>query len=197
MNDPADRIPTGDQQDTTVDADRTDGTRQDTTVAPTVTVPEAARILEVSTDAVRSRLRRGTLEGGKIAGEWHVPLAALHDTRQDAQPSPTGSQRDATGAQQEATVDRQAGQPDPDRTPTVVDLAPLTQLIERQAQEVQRLTEAATMWQMRARQFEDQLKQLSAGETPPTTLSEAPGSPRGDDQPVHGLRAWWRRLWGF
>jgi hypothetical protein len=189
------RTPTGGQQDTTVKIDRTDGTRQDATVAPTVTVPEAARILGVSVDAVRSRLRRGTLEGEKIEGEWHVRLPDRQDGDRTSA-DPTGTRQDVAEIQQDAAVDRQAGQQDTDRTPTVVDLAPLTELIERQAQEVQRLTEAATIWQMRARQFEDQLKQLSAGETPPTTLSEAPGSPRSDDQPLQGLRAWWRRLWG-
>jgi hypothetical protein len=61
--------------------------------------------------------------------------------------------------------------------------------------QVQQLTEVSTMWQFRARQLEDQLKQLSAGETPPTTSSEAPGSPQTNDTGLQGLRAWWRRLW--
>lgn len=85
--------------------------RQDATVAPTVTVPEAARILGVSTDAVRSRLRRRTLSGMKVAGEWHVSLTALHDARQGAQPSPTGTQQDTPEPQQDATVERQEGRP--------------------------------------------------------------------------------------
>lgn len=79
LHDMHDRMPTGDHQDTTVGCDRTDGTRLDVTV----TMPEAARMLGVSTDAVRSRLRRGTLPGVKIDGEWHVTLDAHHDTRQD------------------------------------------------------------------------------------------------------------------
>jgi hypothetical protein len=173
-----DRTPIGDQQDATVDGDRTDGTRQDATAAPTVTVPEAARILKVSTDAVRSRLRRGTLGGVKVAGEWHVPLAALHDTRQDTQPSPTGLRQDT------------------DRITTVVDVAPLAELIDNLTRRNTDLSATAAMWQTRAAHLEDQLKQLTAGETPPTTSAEAPESPRSDDQPLQGLRTWWRRLWG-
>jgi hypothetical protein len=55
----ADRTPTGDRQDATV------------------------RILGVTTDAVRSRLRRGTLAGEKIDGEWQVHIPASNETRQD------------------------------------------------------------------------------------------------------------------
>ncbi len=72
---------------------------------------------------------------------------------------------------------------DHDRTPTVVDLAPLTDLIERQAQELQRLTEAATMWQMRARQFEERTV-WGAGDG--STLSVHP-TPLGR---VGGLICW-------
>jgi len=39
-------------------------------------VVETARILGVTTDAVRSRLRRGTIKGHKIDGEWVVRLLA-------------------------------------------------------------------------------------------------------------------------
>jgi hypothetical protein len=40
-----------------------------------------------------------------------------------------------------------------------------------------------------------QLRAIGTGEPPPTRSSEAPGSPRSDDQPLQGLRTWWRRLW--
>lgn len=41
---------------------------------PTVTVAEAARILGVTVDSVRSRLHRGTLEGWKEENTWRVRL---------------------------------------------------------------------------------------------------------------------------
>lgn len=187
----SDRTPTGDHQDTTVESDRTDRTGQDATVAPTVTVPEAARILEVSTDAVRSRLRRGTLEGVKIAGEWHVPLRALHDTRQDTQPSPTGQRQDAADPQQDATGDRQAGQQEPDRVATVMDVAPLADLIDHLTRRNADLAAAAAMWQTRAAHLEDRLKQLTAGETPRGAVPEPPGSPQTHDTGPRGL---WHKL---
>jgi hypothetical protein len=41
------------------------------------------------------------------------------------------------------------------------------------------------------------IEALTAGETSSrASSSEAPASPRSDDQPLQGLRAWWRRLWG-
>jgi hypothetical protein len=168
-----DRIPTGYQQDTTVELDHTGGTRQDATV----TVIDAARILGVSTDAVRARLRRGTLEGEKIEGEWHVRLPHRQDADRTSA-EPTGTQQDS------------------DRTPTVVDLTPLTELIERQGKELADLREAGTFLTIRNRHLEDRLKQLTAGTPPSTTPPEAPGSPRSDDQPLQGLKDWWRRLWG-
>lgn len=189
----SDRNLTGDQQDTTVEPDNLDGTRQDATVAPTVTVPEAARILGVTTDAVRSRLRRRTLPGMKVASEWHVPLSALHDTRQDAQPSPTGSQQDTPEPQQDATVERQEERREPDRMATVVDVGPLADLIDDLTRRNADLAAAAAMWQTRAVHLEDQLKQLTAGEIVSQTVPEPPGSPRIDDSGPRGILAWMRR----
>lgn len=64
-----------------------------------VDVAEAARRLNVSHDAIRSRLRRGTLEGEKRGGTWYVTLPADADgapgqaSGQDTTPA-----TDATGA---------------------------------------------------------------------------------------------------
>ena len=198
MSGMSDRMPTGNQQDMTVEhdsSDSPDATRQGATVAPTVTVPEAARILGVTTDAVRSRLRRRTLPGVKVAGEWHVPLAELHDTRQDArqdnQPSPTGTQQDTPDPQQDATVERQEGQQDTDRVTTVVDVAPLADLIDDLTRRNADLAAAAAMWQTRAVHLEDQLKQLSAGEIVPQTVPDPPGSPQTNETGPRGL---WDRV---
>jgi len=60
-----------------------------------VTVAEAAVLLGLSTDAVRSRLNRGTLDGRKDAGGWVVLLTRPSATVD--QPSPTGQQPAATG----------------------------------------------------------------------------------------------------
>jgi excisionase family DNA binding protein len=145
-----DRTPTGDQQEATV--------------APTVTVREAAQILGVSTDAVRAKLRRGTLGGEKIDGEWHVRLPG---------------RQDATVGQQDTTGHRLEEQQATDRTP-IVDFVPLVDHIAGLERQVQQLTEAATVWQFRALQAEERLQQLTAGDA-----SGATKPPR---------RRWWHRL---
>ncbi len=180
MTDPADRTPTEEQQD----AGRPDATRQDATVG----VIEAARMLGVSTDAIRARLRRGTLHGEKVAGEWQVLIPTTERPRQDA----TASQQDPTVA----TGDRQDGQQEADRTPTV-DLSPLADLIERQARELAALREAAAIWQIRARQAEDTLRELAAGpvvtDTQPDPAPDTPGSPQTSETGPTRRRSWWRR----
>jgi len=126
----------------------------------------------------------------KVDGEWQVHIPASDVTRQDA------------------IADRQEDQQDSDRTPTV-DLSPLADLIERQARELADLREAATIWQIRARQAEEQLKQLTAGETHAESAQvsqirqdaapEAVGSSQGGENVSHGHTGLWervRRLWG-
>lgn len=176
-----DRTPTVEQQ-------ATDGTRQDATV----TVQEAARRLEVSTDAVRSRLRRGTLKGHKQGDEWRVHLPASTRAsvgRQDTD----GAQQDATGNRQDATVDSNRTRQD---VPSAVDVTPLVDHIAQLEEKVERLTEASTMWQIRARQAEERLMQLTAGETEPDAPTMAPGSSESDAPAPPGIRTWLRRLWG-
>lgn len=66
MSEPIDRTTT----DTQRDDRRPVATRQDAAVG----VMQAALILGITTDAVRSTLRRGTLEGHKVDGDWMVQL---------------------------------------------------------------------------------------------------------------------------
>jgi len=152
--------------------------------ASTVNVAEAARALDISHDALRSRLRRGTLEGFKDGDEWRVVLPADRQATGDAPP-------------QQAATGNETG------SPTGNDLSPLVDLIERQAAQVQRLTESNTMWQVRARQAEEQLKQLTAGTTdsdiepePNTVDAEGPQLLQESDPGPTGVLAWWKRLWG-
>ena len=70
-------------------------------MADRVTVAEAASILCVSVGAVRKRLQRGTLAGGKEGNTWYVLL------RQDADRTPTGHQQDTNRTRQSATGHRQ------------------------------------------------------------------------------------------
>ncbi len=144
----------------------TDTTRRDATVG----VIEAARLLALTTDAVRARLRRGSLQGHKVEGAWQVFMDPLLSKGQDA------------------TVGRQGAQQSGGRMPTV-DLTPLTDLIERQARELADARAAAMLWQERARTLEDRLVAIEA-----TTI--APQSPESDGSPSTGVMGWVRRLMG-
>lgn len=128
--------------------DRT-GTGDD---AMTVSVAEAARVLGVSHDAIRARLHRGALNGRKVDGLWRVELPV--DTTGPIDPAPTVNRM-----RQDA--------------PPAVDVAPLVDHIARLEEKVERLTEASTIWQIRARQAEERLLQLTAGEPAPTPTGEA------------------------
>ena len=80
-------------------------------------------------------------------------------------------------------------------------ITPLAALIERLTAENRELAEAATVWQVRARHLEEQMKQLTAGdarEDAPQSTQEAPGdepadvtddAPRAVVAPVLALRS--------
>jgi hypothetical protein len=142
----------------------------------TVSVAEAAHALGISHDALRSRLRRGTLEGFKDGDEWRVVLAADRQPTGDVPPQQAAT-GNATGS------------------PTGNDLSPLVDLVERQAAELQRLAASNAMWQTRAAHLENQLKQLTAGETPPDTSPEAVGAPERDGSTATGIWTWVKRVW--
>ena len=73
-----------------------------------------------------------------------------------------------------------------------VDLAPLAELIERQGDEIGRLREAAAVWQVRAMQAEDRLKQLTAGDVAPQEATAAPPVTEAITAPVAPPAPWWR-----
>jgi hypothetical protein len=149
--------------------------------ASTVSVAEAAHALGISHDALRSRLRRGTLDGFKDGDEWRVVLPADRQATGDVPP-------------QQAATGNETG------SPTGNDLSPLVDLIERQAAELQRLAASSAMWQARATHLEDQLRQLAPGtiapESPPESSLMAPGSTETNESPPSGIWTWVKRLLG-
>jgi len=68
-----------------------------------------------------------------------------------------------------------------------VDLAPLVSHIVTLEDQVQRLTESNTMWQIRARQAEEQLKRLTAGNVAPENAPEAVESSQTNETEPQGL----------
>jgi hypothetical protein len=114
-------------------------------------VPETARLLGISERAVRKRITAGTLDAHKEGSAWVVLL-----------PATTGAVLAVPAAQEAvpegAPVAALGGTASPG-----VDLAPLVVHIEKKDAEIQRLSEAAMMWQYRAMRAEERLAQLEPG----------------------------------
>ena len=153
-------------------------TAQPTTPA-LVTLEDAADTLGITVNAVRQRIKRGTLIGIKTETGWLVDMVATDQESGTDQPTtrPTNHASSAT-----------------DHRPTI-DLAPIVSHIATLEDQVQRLTESNTMWQVRARQAEEQLKQLTAGETPPDTSPEAVASPQANESEPQSFWDRVRRFW--
>lgn len=157
--------------------------RPGTDRAPTVdrlSVAEAAARLGLSTDAVRSRLNRGTLGGHKEAGGWVVLLRRPSATVD--QPSPTGQRPGSDRA-------------DPDATGA---------LIERQRDEIAflrdqlREREQTHAEEIRRRDhivagLIERLPALGSGEGAPLTPQDAPGAAEPSEPTDTPLAPWWRR----
>jgi hypothetical protein len=137
-----------------------------------VTVGEAAVLLGLSTDAVRSRLNRGTLDGRKDAGGWVVFLPRPSPTVE--QPSPTGhrpsSDRDAIAAY-EALAETQR--------------AEIDFLRDQLAQRSRDLAAERERFDVLHREALGRIPALSTGRD--ATTEQGPAE--------HQPRPWWRRLW--
>ncbi len=169
-----------------------------------VSVRDAAAIVDVTEKTIRRWIKSGRLHALKMGGQYRITVADLelasvaspegdvHDDR------PVSSRWVDTG-RDSPRVDMSEG-PDSghgqERPADTVDLAPLVDHIAGLERQVQQLTEAATGWQIRARQAEEQLKQLTAGNVASDTEPGAVESPQANDPAPTGVLAWWKRLWG-
>ena len=186
--------PTDQANDQMVDADQpSDADDRPATDQPTtselVSLEDAALTLGITVNAVRQRIKRGTLIGIKTDAGWLVDVVATNQESGIDQPTrrPTNHTSSAT-----------------DHRPTI-DLAPMVNHIATLEEQVQRLTEASTMWQVRARQAEDKLLQLQAVNVDPDAATITPGSPQANEtgpfvalavERIHeGLWDRVRRLW--
>ncbi len=75
----------------------------------TWTIGEASAALGISREAVRKRLRRGSLKGRKVAGEWRIsPVEGVHPAARDGtghvQDAARDTARDGTGHVQDELV---------------------------------------------------------------------------------------------
>ncbi len=183
--------PTDQANDQMVDADQPhDADGQPATDQPTtpalVSLEDAALTLGITVNAVRQRIKRGTLIGIKTDAGWLVDVVATNQESGTDQPTrrPTNHTSSAT-----------------DHRPTI-DLSPLVDHIATLEDQVQRLTESNMMWSIRARQAEDKLLQLTAGSVDPDTEpelntidAEGPQLLQEHDPAPTGVWAWWKRLW--
>ncbi len=158
-----------------------------------VPIEEAAARLGITVNAVRQRIKRGTVEGYKTPAGWVVVVERPTDrptTATDHTTRPTN---------QRPTTTDQTGN---------VDLAPLAAVIADLTRENRQLAEAAAIWQIRAVQAEERLKQLTAGDDTPTDASQASPFAPGEAQPAvrapdasasprPAYASWWRRLFGL
>jgi len=169
--------------------DTTDDTSHNTTNVShdtTVDVATAAQLLDISEEAVRARIRRGKLAAEKVGALWRVHLPSGEHV---ITPNTTVPSRDTTSRPITEHVAQH------DTTPRDMDLEPLAAIIRDQNHRIEELAAAAAFWQVRAHQAEEQLKSLTAGETPPETAPEAPGSSPANDRAPTGVLAWWKRVW--
>jgi DNA-binding Lrp family transcriptional regulator len=146
-----------------------------------IPVHDAAHLLGISENAVRARLRRGTLVGVKRDASWYV---LLRDT--DVPTVPPSTTSDVPG-----DTPRDA----PSRVPSHT--AVHEQLIEELRADKRFLQEQLdrALRQLEAeRQRADVLTALGAGTTS-DTAQEAPESPPANERGTSGVLAWWRRLW--
>jgi len=151
-----------------------------------VPIEAAATRLGITVNAVRQRVKRGTLEGYKTPAGWVV---VVDRPTTDRPPTTATDQRPTSGDQptnQRPTTTDQA--------PTV-DLAPLAAVISDLTRENRQLAEAATAWQVRAMQAEERLTQLTAGASTDDGIRDTP-EPELEaetDAPATWWRVWARR----
>ena len=167
---------------------------------------QAAAYLSVNEKTIRRWIDRGELPATKDASGAYRILPADLEHHRSGQAAPAPRQDAAPAADMFAPTMPQAA---PDAAPRAapVDLAPLVDHIASLEDRVQRLTEASTMWQIRAIQAEEKLKQLTAGADapqPPTEPQEASPEGRSEEKPANRAddtsqsepRSWWRRIFG-
>ena len=151
--------------------DRTgDRTSDSPPVRTVLSVPEAAERLDLTPDAIRARLHRGTLPGEKRGRQWVVFLSPTAD-RQDAPPdTQQDTDRIATG-----TSDGWA------------------ELMAALRSEVDHLREESRRKDHIIAGLVQRLPELPAGEGTPTRPPDAPGATQRTAPAPDTAASWWQR----
>jgi excisionase family DNA binding protein len=182
----------------------------------------AAVVLGVNERTVRRLIHRGVLPARKVGHQYVIARADAQRVRADrasdlaSVTTPDAGQRESDARSRSPN----AGHWVPDAGPPIgVDLRPLVDHVAALERRIEHLTEAATVWQVRAMQAEERLKALTAGEPAPDApvlRQDAPGAAEAPDAntdpfvagppawrrapeavpPPVPRRPWWRRLLG-
>ena len=173
--------------------DATGGDRRD---RQRLTVPEAATVLGVTVDAVRGRIRRGTLPSEHDKhGKVYVWVSATESDR----PGPS----ETVGDQAEASRGRAA-----DQSELVESLLEQVRYMREQlAEEREARRRADTIMAQLSQANAEQARTIRALEGPPETPQEPETAPEGTERvetpadPGGSLeaterRSWWRRVFG-
>ncbi len=164
----------------------------DVSLDTAMSIRDAAARTDVTEKTVRRWIKSGRLHAIKLGGQYRITGADLETARAASDVQVTSTQRldtghDSPSVDMSRRLDSEQGR----QEAGPLDLRPLVDHIAALESQVQQLTEVSTMWQFRARQLEDQLKQLSAGEIVPDTVPEPPRSPETNET---GPRGAWHRL---
>jgi|SRR5918912_2635422 hypothetical protein len=143
-----------------------------------VTVAEAAQILGLSAEAVRSRLQRGTLNGTKVDGTVYVLLDATQ-TRPN-----TDESADQTNAQTRLDDDQ-----------TTLHITSLHEQIEWLRREVERKDTIIMTLASRIPELEPAIEPPEARQTP-REGPEGEGDPAPNAEEPERRSSWWVRLFG-
>ena len=147
-----------------------------------LSIRDAADRANVTEKTIRRWIHSGRLMAEKLGGQYRIAPADLDLARVDMCGADVSTRSSTQGTLAGSSV--RTSQVDiEDATvagSSAVDLRPLVEHIAALEDRVQQLTEAATIWQVRAGQLEEQLKQLTAGD-PVVADDDAPD--RGQEAP--------------
>jgi hypothetical protein len=148
------------------------------------TVKEAAEVLGTTVDAVRGRIRRGTLDSVKLDGVVYVLLDAANREQQSDQSATSGGDgRQQNGDPAGLTADQ---------SELVGDLRDQIDWLRR---EVERKDTIIMSLTQRVPELEAPPEQREASET--TSPRSGEGTAPGDPQEPAQRRSWWRQFFGI
>jgi excisionase family DNA binding protein len=171
------------------DTDRTyDMTRQDSGTATSgqVTVEEAARLLDVSVDAIRKRIERGTLRSAKVGKTRYVLLDDVM------------SRPDVDRTRQDSGNDTNMTSQDNDMTSLLTSMQDQIDTLKRELEDRKEEARRKDAILMTMAQRIPELEAASEPRESPVTASkneEKDGGPDQEKPPQR--RSWWRAFFGL